>query len=283
MRSPSYVVGAMASAALGTACAVSSPDPGPETTSSTTATAVVAVERTVGPGETVRGDTVVARFVRVRQGAVDEAALRVAGIADDVPPSGSCTEPTDATFSSTSLQGGRGVELLDVGQVTVAALANDLASESFRKSTVLMPRAMPDPAGVVSGVFYSARSTDAFAAGSKVALRSTGGADLDGFAVNVTAPRDLVDVRVTQLSAGFDVTWDAADSDVVYVVVLAPTPRAVIRCTASETGHITVPYTGTDDGQVAVHRLHRESFKAKGLSPGEVRFDLAKIVAFKHP
>ena len=281
MRSLSFVVGAMTSAALA-GCAVSAPDPapGPDITNST-ATAIVAVERTVGPGETVRSDTVVARFVRVRQGVVDEAALRVAGIAEDVPPSGSCTEPADATYAIASLQGG--VELLDVGQVTVAGLGSDLASESVRKSTVLLPRAMPDPAGVVSGVFYSVRSTDTFTAGSKVALRSTGGADLDGFAVNVTAPRDLADVRVQQLSSGFDVTWDGADSDVVYVDVLAPTPRAVIRCTASENGHLSVPYTGADDGQIAVHRLHRESFRAKGLSPGEVRFDLAKIVAFRRP
>lgn len=271
MRSLSFVLGALSSVATLAGCAVSSPDPGPEATS-TTATAIVAVERTIGPGDTVRADTVAARFVRVRQGLVDEAALRVAGVSDDVPAPGVCTEPNDSSHASIQ---GRSVDLLDVGQVTVA-------TDSARKSLVLSPRTMPDPAGVVSGVFYTSRSAEAFGAGGKVALRSTGGADLDAFSLNVTAPRELADVRIGQSAGGFDVTWDASEDskDLVYVDVLAPATHAVIRCSAIENGHVFLPYTGSEDGQVAVHRLHRETFKAKGIEPGEVRFDLSKIVAF---
>lgn len=275
MRRPPLFLGALLASSVLAACAATTPDPGPDDAGSTSAMAVVAVERTVGPGDTVRGDTVLARFVRVRpgprsrgedQGAVDDAALRVAGIAADVPAPGACIAPTEAASASLA---GRGVELLDVGQINVA-------------SAVLLPRTMPDPAGVVSGVFYSTRSVDAFAAGGKVALRSTGGADLDGFALSATAPREISDVRVLPLVGGLDVSWDAEDArDVFYVDVLAPSARVIVRCTAAESGRVVVPYVGADDGQVVVHRLHREAFKAKGIETGEIRFDLAKIVSFR--
>jgi hypothetical protein len=31
---------------------------------------------------------------------------------------------------------------------------------------------------------------------------------------------------------------------------------------------------------LAVHRLHREAFSARGVDPGEVRFDFARVVSF---
>jgi hypothetical protein len=276
MRSAFLLLTALASSSL-VACMDASPEPVGTDPTSSTATAIVVVERTSGPGDAVRGDAVTARFVRVTQGSVDDSALRMAGIAEDVPAPGACLVPNDGT-TSPSIQG-RSVELLDVGQVV-------LASEGS-KNTVLLPRSMPDPAGVVSGVLYSSRATDTFAPGSRVSLRSTGGSDLlDGFAVSVTAPRELADVRVSSFSAGLDVAWDAegADAkDLVYVDLLAPsTTRVVMRCTASEAGRVFVPAVSTpEEGQLAVHRLHRETFKAKGIEPGEIRFDVAKIVAFR--
>src|SRR5262249_32187018 len=151
------------------------------------------------------------------------------------------------------------VELLDVGQVTLASQPVDGAT----KSTVLLPRSMPDPAGVVSGVFYSSRSADVFAPTSRVSLRSSGGADLlHGFNVTVTAPRDVADVHVTPIASGLDVAWDATDADahdLVYVDVLSPAPRVVMRCAANDSGHLVVPGQ-VDEGQIAVHRLHKESF-----------------------
>jgi hypothetical protein len=259
------------------ACAVPAPEPGPDATSST-ATAIVVVERTAGPNDAVHGDAVVARFVRVKQGTVDDPALRIAGVAEDIPAPGSCFAPSD---SAPAIQG-RAVELLDVGQVTLSSQPNEGAA----KSTVLLPRSMPDPAGVVSGVFYSSRSADVFAPSSRVSLRSSGGADLDGFAVSVTAPRDVTDVRATATAAGLDVSWDASEADahdLVYAEVLSPAPRLVMRCTATDGGHLLIPQAsiaGVEEGQLAVHRLHKESFKAKGIEPGEVRFDVAKIVTF---
>jgi hypothetical protein len=258
------------------ACAVPTPDPATSDPTSSIATAIVAVERTTGPGDAIRGDAVVARFVRVRQGVVDDPALRMAGVAEDIPVPGTCIAPTDET----PVIQGRSVELLDVGQVT-------LTSDFAAKSTVLLPRSMPDPAGVVSGVFYSSRSADVFGPGSRVSLRSSGGVDLlDGFSVSVTAPRDVSEVHVASVASGLDVSWDATDvdtHDLVYVDVLSPAPRVVMRCTGPDAGHLVVPASliaGVEEGQLAVHRLHKESFKAKGIEPGEVRFDIAKVVSF---
>lgn len=258
------------------ACVGATPEPGGGDPTSSAATAIVEIERTVGPGDSVRGDAIVARFVRVRQGAVDDPALRIAGIAEDVPLPGTCVAPSE---SAGAIQGGRSVELLDVGQV-------ELTGEGS-KSAVLLPRSMPDPAGVVSGVFYSSRAADVFAAGSPVSLRSSGGADLEGFSVSVTAPRDVGNVHVTPVADGLDVSWDTTEADardLVYVDVLSPAPRVVMRCTSVDDGHLLVPQgsiNGIDEGQLAVHRLHKESFKAKGIEPGEVRFDVAKIVTFR--
>jgi hypothetical protein len=34
-----------------------------------------------------------------------------------------------------------------------------------------------------------------------------------------------------------------------------------------------------DDASLAVHRLHREGFRVRGVDPGEVRFDFARVVS----
>jgi hypothetical protein len=236
---------------------------------------MVVVERVAGPGDAVRADSVVARFVRVRQGTVDDPALRIAGVAMDLPSVGSCFAPAE---SAPAIQG-RPVELLDVGAITVAS------AEGSAKNTVLLPRSMPDPAGVVSGVFYSSRAAEPFSSGGRVALRSVGGTDLEGgFAATVTAPHDMTDVQISPVAGGLDVVWDATDADardLVYVDVLSPAPRVVMRCAAADGGHLVVPQVSVDEGQIAVHRVHREGFRAKGIEPGEIRFDVAKIVSFR--
>ncbi|HVH47106.1 MAG TPA: hypothetical protein VM925_32410 [Labilithrix sp.] len=276
MRAPLLVLTAVSGSGL-IACAVPAPEPTGTDPTSSTATAIVVVERTAGPGDATRGDAVIARFVRVSQGAVDDPALRIAGVAEDIPAPGACFAPSD---NSPVIQG-RSVELLNVGQVV-------LTSDNAAKSTVLLPRSMPDPAGVVSGVFYSARSADVFSPGSRVSLRSQGGEDLlDGFAVSVTAPREVTDVHVAPTSTGLEVSWDPVDTDphdLFYVDVLSPAPRVALRCTGVDSSHLVVPQSsiaGIEEGQLAIHRLHKESFKAKGIEPGEVRFDVAKLVTFR--
>jgi hypothetical protein len=273
MRSPLLMTAAAASL-FGFGCAVPQNDlPDAEATSQA-ATAVVVVERVSGPGDASR-ESLVARFVRARQGAVDEQALRMAGVAQELPPVGTCDAPFDADLA---LQP-RAVDLLDVGSLSVEAPQGPI---------LLLPRAMPDPAGVVSGVFYSSpRSGEVFEAGAPLALSAAGGPDLDGFAIQVVAPYDVEGVEVTSTASGLDVSWDAADADlrdVVYLDVLAPSPRVFVRCTATDTGHFVVPQaavSGVEEGQLAVHRLRRETFTTKGVEPGEVRFDLARVVSFR--
>ncbi len=269
MRSSLLVASTFCSLAV--ACAVPQNDSPTAETTAQTATAVVTVERVAGPGDISR-ESVVARFVRARQGSIDEQALKMAGIAQELPAIGTCsTAPSVESLSP------RAVDLLDVGLLSV---------DAPHGTNALLPRAIPDPAGVVSGVFYSStRASDVFEAGAALSLRAGGGADLEGFSVQVVAPRELSDVQVASLAAGLDVTWEGADSrDLVYLDVLAPAPRLVVRCTTTDYGHFVVPRSslvGVEEGQVAVHRLHRETFRAKGIDPGEVRFDLTRIVTFR--
>jgi len=237
-------------------CAVGNTDaPDAEAQSSTTAAAVVVVERTGG------GDAVVARFVRARQGVLDDVSLRAAGV-QDLPAAGSCVTTFDPPAAA------RSVDLLDVGAVSL-------------DRTMLFPRTMPDPAGMVSGYFYSARSTDVYAPAQRLSVRASGGQDLpDGFAVNVATPRDLSELRVTTTATGLDVGWDESDArDLVYVDVVAD-GNIVTRCATVDIGHATIP-TNVDEGTLSVHRIHREAFKTRGIDPGEVRFDFSRIVAFR--
>jgi hypothetical protein len=267
---------------------VAPPDDRPDAeAATTTATAVVVVERTTGPGDAIRGDSVIARFVRVHQGAVDEQALRIAGAAWDLPAPGTCVAAAQDA-AQPALQP-RSVDLLDVGVLTTSALDG---SHTAAKTTVLLPRSMPDPTGVVSGVFYSARSAEAFTPTARLQLHTSGGPDMpEGFRVDVASPHDVGDVRVSPSAgntAGLDIGWDVdaavADArDLVYVDVLGQSSRLVARCTALDVGQLSVPASSLgsiDEGTVSVHRLHRESFRAKGIEPGEIRFDLARVVAF---
>ena len=162
-------------------------------------------------------------------------------------------------------------------------------SSNAAKSTVLLPRSMPDPTGVVSGVFYSARSAEAFTPTARLQLHTSGGPDMpEGFRVDVASPHDVGDVRVSAAggsTGGLDVGWDVegVSSDLVYVDVVGPSSRLIARCGALDVGQLSIPATSLgaiDEGMVSVHRLHRESFRAKGIEPGEIRFDLARVVSF---
>lgn len=280
MRSHLLLTGALASlTAIG---CVAPPEDRPDAeAASTTATAIVVVERTTGPGDAIRGDAVIARFVRVRQGSVDEQALRIAGVAWDLPAAGTCVAAAQDT-AQPALQP-RSVDLLDVGVLTTSTLDG---SYNAAKSTVLLPRSMPDPTGVVSGVFYSARSAEAFTPTARLQLHTSGGPDMpEGFRVDVASPHDVGDVRVISAPSGLDIGWDVdtVSSDLVYVDVIGQSSRLVARCSALDVGQLSIPAASLgpiDDGMVSVHRLHRESFRAKGIEPGEIRFDLARVVAF---
>ena len=55
MRVPLALLGALLGSSIAGCAASAGPEPGPEATSST-ATAIIVVERTLGPGESIRGD-----------------------------------------------------------------------------------------------------------------------------------------------------------------------------------------------------------------------------------
>jgi hypothetical protein len=287
MRSHLLLTGALSIGSLASmGCSMSATPDAPDAAEATSssAPAVVVVERTTGPGDAVRADAVIARFVRVHQGTVDDQALRIAGAASDLPSVGTCSlthEQSQATLRS------RTVDLLDVGVLTLG----DRDVPGSAKNTVLLPRTMFDPTGGVSGVFYSARSTEAFTPASRLQLHTSGGPDLpEGFVVNVASPHEVADVRVSsdRASSNLDVVWDATESDdardLVYVDVLSTSAHLIARCTTLDAGHLIVPGTvlgRIEEGQLSVHRLHRESFHTKGIEPGEIRFDVARVITFR--
>jgi hypothetical protein len=262
------------------------------------ATAVVVVERTASAtaaGDSTRAEAV-ARFVRMRSGAVDDDALRMVGAAVDFPALGSCAQLARTPGASAPV---RSIALVDVGAVSI---------ESAGVRTSLLPRSLPDVADVVSGVVYAARlekaASDALPARGRYTVRASGSPDLDvpPFTVLATAPAEPSDVRIAGSEAGataidvtaataaptVDLAWEAATAsadDLIYVDIGGATASPVVRCLFTDAGHASIPSAAfgaiapSDEGTLTVHRLHRDAFRAAGVDPGEVRFDFARAVA----
>ncbi len=247
------------------------------------ATGIVVVEG-ASANEGSRSEAV-ARFVRTRVGAVDDDALRMAGATVDFPAVGAC----ESLAGLHGAPGARAIALLDVGGVML------MAGDAM---TTLQARQVPDVADLVSGVVYSARADELPSRGAYV-LRIDGSADLDvpAFVVSATSPGEPANVRVGRddgrgaavaIAAGahgtIDVTWEAgAGDDAIYIDVAAATAAPVTRCLFDDSGRAALPVSALgaiEDGTLAVHRLHREAFHARGVEPGEVRFDFARVVAF---
>jgi hypothetical protein len=248
---------------------------------SATATAVVVVEGSTS-NDGARTEAV-ARFIKARSGAVDDEALRMVGATVDFPAVGGCAPVVTARAA-----GSRTLALLDVGGVTL--FAGDAVA-------ALQPRQLPDVADLVSGVVYSARS-EALPSKSDYLLRIDGTpeSDVTAFVVAAASPGEPTDVRLggddgrtgavsLALAAAVDLTWEAGSGeDAIYVDVTGSTAAPLSRCLFADTGRAKLPSSAfgsnATDGTVAVHRLHRESFRAHGVDPGEVRFDFARVVSF---
>ena len=267
MRLPLLATTLLGSFALG--CGISASPDAPDAEASSSTTALVVVERTTGPGDAIRGDAVVARFVRVR-GALDDGALRLAGVPQDLPAVGTCASNTNMEAVAPSP---RAVDLLDVGSLSV-------------DDRELGQRVMPDPAGIVSGVFYTKTASETFVPGKPLVLRATGGRDVgEAFTANALAPRELEGVKVVANGGSVDVVWDVAvdeksAGDRIAIDVLGPANRLVTRCTTTDVGRASVP-AAADEGQIVVHRVRVEPFSARGVDRGEIRFDLARVVTFR--
>jgi hypothetical protein len=246
---------------------------------STPAAAVVVVERTAGPGDATRAEAV-ARFVQMRAGAVDDQALRMVGAAVDFPAQGACSAVGRAWADAPA----RAVKLADVGVVSL---------EANGVRTNLVAREVPDVADLVSGVVYTARAEATLASRTRYLLRSGGTQQVDPFEIVALAPAEPSEVQIAGQDAhnaiaiapgaGADLSWEPGE-DLIYVDIASSDPSTpVMRCAFGDSGHASVPtaaFGAAEDGTISVHRLHRESFRARGLESGEIRFDFARTVAF---
>jgi hypothetical protein len=249
----------------------------------TSVTGVVLVEQSGSSADGAHAE-VSARFIKVH-GAIDEGALRLVGAALDVPPVGECA-PLSAGDAPPSSR----VELLDVGTLTL---------ENGASRATLQPRRVPDVIDLVSGVLYTAR-TDAL--GGKVTLTATGGTATGGavdvvpFTVEANAPSELRGLHLGGIEAHegepvmltaagpVDLTWqagEAGNTDAIYVDLSNLHGTVNLRCAFADDGHGTLPASALrDDGSISVHRVRREALVRTGIERGEVRFDLARVIAF---
>jgi len=261
-------------------------------------TAIVTVERTAGTAGTEGAHSdIIARFVRSRAGTVDDDALRIVGAAIDLPAAGACIRLPAANASAKMA---RSVELVNVGTVSV-----DLSNASSGAPSALLPRHLPDVADLVSGVVYTARGEgDAFPARGHYVFHATGTPEqeLAPFTVEATAKGDPGDVRIADQATAHraepiaisaseptEVTWTASaeaspEDDLVYIDVIARPPgTATVRCSFGDTGRgaLAASTFAGDEGIISVHRVHRESFRAKGIDSGVLRFDFAHVSSFR--
>jgi hypothetical protein len=294
MRFGSYLSSLLFPSALavlaGCTTSVSSPGEAADAEVSTNATAIVVVEGS-STNEGARTEAV-ARFVRARSGVVDPDALRMVGAAVDFPALGSCASL--ASLGASRAPAARAISLLDVGAVTL------FAGESV---AALQPRQLPDVADLISGVVYSAAGAGATHGGpllpakSAYLLRVDGApeSDVAPFAVSVKSPGEPADVRLggddgrggaVSIAAGqaTELTWEAGSGeDAIYVDLAGTSAAPMMRCLFVDSGRAQLGAAALgalDDGTITVHRLHRETFHAHGVDPGEVRFDFARVVAF---
>lgn len=238
----------------------------------------VVVERAEGV-DRVRTN-VSAKFVHVADDDAD-AAKRLVGARPSIPASGECValgELEDAAalsdFTPGSTLPASSVELVDVGDVTLSIHEDD----AMISRVVLAPRAFPDIADLVSGVFYT---TPDASLGLRVpadyAIGGTGSFNVEAFEINVRAPeapRGLIiagkdidaaadddgpDADLVEVKRGLDIelAWAPGvdTASLVYVDIVGAQSH---RCTFPDGGGAVLPaevLTAAD--AVATINLHR--------------------------
>jgi hypothetical protein len=253
----------------------------------TTTSAIVVVERSADPAGTPSAQAS-ARFVRVARTSSSDEALRAIGAKIDLPALGTCAPLASLADGVGPDDPAPFVELLDVGLVSLEPSAGP--------ETRLVPRQLPDVTDIVSGVVY-ARATDPglLPADSRYVLHVAGGPSLPAFDAIAVAPAAPSDVRV----AGEDgasaivvadesvrIAWSARPAgDSIYVDV----QPAGMRCLLQADGRGGNDSQGTlpsslfgGSGFFVIHRLHREALRAIGLDSGEIRFDFARSIGYRH-
>ncbi len=178
---------------------------------------LIVFERTVSADESTHGSAV-ARFLRMRNGSVDEQALRMVGATLELPATGTCaaaastrTDPTGA-LSVDEADEPRAVELLDVGAVTVEASGTLVTLEG---------RSLPDIVDLVTGVLYSTRTSS----GAPAAATGRPGATDGELQAPAAAPPGLAGLPATGTyvfqSTGSASTADADHSVPAFTVTAA--------------------------------------------------------------
>jgi hypothetical protein len=269
------------------ACSVEvDPEHGP--TSAGTTRAVIAITRSAPAASPDEAHAeAFAGFLRTPAGADAKSAFVLAGLRLDLPPTGECRKGarTDGAASS----GLTSVELLDAGEVTVAAGGI---------VTTLAPRAFPTITDSISGVVYTTRDRAAapLPAATAYTVAATGGSSLEALSGFGQAPALLSGVELAGEPFGSSETvaarreltlvWAPGTSgDRVYVELDAGSDSTLCSF-ADEVGHGTLPTSilpiqGTST--VSVHRLRESAFADAGLAQGALRFDfeLSASVTFE--
>jgi hypothetical protein len=190
----------------------------------------------LAPGDAT-GDTILsAAFARYR-GLEAGSVVGLLG-------SGAAAELESCAFvgPDDGLAGSAEVELLDVGTIRVR-VADTEAN--------LVPRAFPDLASVIAGVFYAGDAQLAVPAADvdEYAFQAAGSAEVPAFDAVVPAPGEVAEVRVDGRSlaeaislvreAGVEIVWSAGDPrDVVELEIRAG--GDTLACAARDDGSFSV-------------------------------------------
>jgi hypothetical protein len=276
--------------ALGSAVAACSVEVGPDrsATESTSTRAVVTVTRSAPAAspEDGRADAF-AGFLRTPADADAGTALRLSGLGLELPPAGECRKGSRNEGGAATQPALTRLELLDAGEVTIAAGGS---------VTTLAPRAFPTITDSIAGVVYTTRDrATPLPAGTAYTIATTGSSSLTALSSETQAPALLSNVELGgQPLGGLETLPAQRDLAVSWVpggaadrVYLELEDMAGSRtCTfADETGHGVIPAAMVPSGvaAVTVHRLHEAAFGDPSLTRGAVRFDfeLSASVTFE--
>lgn len=204
---------------------------------------VLHVERFAGEGELEAGPTVLsAAFARYR-GLDGPSVLGLLGSGAAASPESCAFVGADDALGADPLGvGSAEVELLDVGTIQVRVAGTEAR---------LSPRAFPDLASVLAGVFYAGDAELAVPRADldEYAFRAAGSDEIAAFDAVVPAPAEPAELRIDGTMAGevgslsrdggFDVVWAAGDPrDTIEIEVRAH--GDVLACAANDDGAFRV-------------------------------------------
>lgn len=231
-----------------------------------------------------------AKFVQLSEG--DRAlAFKLVGVRPSIPAVGECVSlaSLEELERIPAQAGAMSADLVDAGDVTLSVRSAEGSQE-----IKLSPRAFPDVADLVSGVFYTSPDADmALPPAARYSLGATGSASVDGFSVEVDAPSSPIITSVSDVAVGSDIhlTWDASSSAAtpdgnVYVDFRGSTTH---RCTFADKGEALLPremLSAADRGEatLTLHRLVERALPVESSDGSEdvreatVLFDFARSV-----